>query len=106
MKFFSTTDLQKDMKNVWTILKKEKEVMITVNGKPSAMLIESNEDSFEELRLNLIRARFTKTLSDSNRRARQNGLDKLSMEEIDEIIDEIHKADETKKANKTKLAKK
>ena len=92
MKFFSTTELQKDMKRVWAVLEKEKQVLITQNGKPVAVLTESSEDLFERQRDEFIKSQFKASLDATAQRAKASGMDKLSYQEIDAIIKKMNSA--------------
>ena len=48
MKFYSMYDLRKESKNMWEVLSSSGEVIITKNGKPAALMIQINEDNFED----------------------------------------------------------
>jgi antitoxin (DNA-binding transcriptional repressor) of toxin-antitoxin stability system len=71
---------------VWQRLEAERELVITRNGKPFAVLAftESNrvEDSLRAIR----RARFEQALERQHRRARAAGLDRASLKEINAEI--------------------
>lgn len=49
MYFYSVQDLSTDPKSVWENLSAGKEVIITKNGKPSALLIDLPKGSFDEI---------------------------------------------------------
>ena len=48
MNFYSVRDLRTTQKAIWENLEKDGEVVITNNGKPTALLINIEEGSFEE----------------------------------------------------------
>lgn len=48
MKFYSIRDLRTESKNVWENLSSGGEIIITNNGKPSALMINIPEDNFDE----------------------------------------------------------
>ena len=47
MNFYSVRDLRTESKNVWDNLSMGGEVVITNNGKPSALMIDIPEGSFD-----------------------------------------------------------
>lgn len=49
MKFYSMRDLRAESKQMWETLSANQEVVITNNGKPAALMIDVNEDNFEEM---------------------------------------------------------
>ena len=49
MNFYSVRDLRTESKNVWENLSAGGEVVITNNGKPSALMIDIPEGSFDEI---------------------------------------------------------
>ena len=48
MKFYSMRDLRTESKTIWENLSSNGEVIITNNGKPAALMIDLNEDNFED----------------------------------------------------------
>ena len=48
MKFYSVRDLRTTSKKIWENLNFDGEAVITNNGKPIALLIDIDDDSFEE----------------------------------------------------------
>lgn len=48
MKFYSIRDLRTKSKNVWENLSSGGEIIITNNGKPSALMVNIPEDNFDE----------------------------------------------------------
>lgn len=48
MNFYSVRDLRTTPKSIWENLSKDGEVIITNNGKPSAVLLDISDGSFEE----------------------------------------------------------
>lgn len=48
MNFYSVRDLRTTPKSIWDNLSKDGEVIITNNGKPSAVLLDISDGSFEE----------------------------------------------------------
>ena len=48
MNFYSVRDLRTTPKSIWNNLSKDGEVIITNNGKPTAILLDISNGSFEE----------------------------------------------------------
>ena len=49
MNFYTTTDLGTIPKNIWHTLETDGEVIITDNGKPTALMLNISEINFEEI---------------------------------------------------------
>ena len=49
MKFYSVRDLRTESKQMWNTLSSGREIIITNNGKPAALMLNIDEDNFEEL---------------------------------------------------------
>ncbi len=47
MNFYSVRDLRTDSKSMWNNLSSGKEVVITKNGKPAALMLDISSDNFE-----------------------------------------------------------
>ena len=86
MKFVSVRDLRNKTAAIREALKTEHEIVVTCNGKPFAILAEADEDTFEEKLAVLRRARARAVLDRIRARAKEQGLDKLTMKEIDAEI--------------------
>ena len=48
MNFYSMRDLRTESKKVWEVLSEGREVVITNNGKPAALMVELTEDNFDD----------------------------------------------------------
>ncbi|MCK4626074.1 MAG: type II toxin-antitoxin system prevent-host-death family antitoxin [Phycisphaerae bacterium] len=94
MKFIPSRDLRIRPGQVWKQLRKEGELIVTSNGKPVALMVPVDDD-FEES-LHILRGiRAKAALRKLQEQAAAKGLDKTTMEEIDEVIRksrEEHKA--------------
>ena len=86
MKFIPSRDLRIRPGEVWKKLKTERELIVTSHGRPVAMMVPVNEENFEESLTDLRRTRANTALKNIREQAAKNGLDKLTMDEIDEII--------------------
>ena len=68
-------------------LEREHELLVTNNGKPMALMVEIRPDEDPEIPLRAFReARGRQALSAIRRAAAANGTDRLSLEEINQII--------------------
>jgi len=67
----------------------QKETLLTANGKPVAILLPVDAASLDETLKILHRARSLQTLAEIRRRAREKGVDRIAMEEINEEIQAV-----------------
>lgn len=70
----------------WRSLEREREVVVTSNGKPIAILSAVNEDSLEETLAAIRRAKAVAAVTESQRRAALLGTEKLTLPEINREI--------------------
>ena len=86
MKFLSVRELKSKSAQVWKDLPVQKEMIVTSNGRPIAMLSSINENNLEKV-LNAFRiARATNAVASIQYESTEKGTDKMSMEEIDAEI--------------------
>lgn len=83
MKFLSVRDLRGNSARVWRELPLEKEMVVTSNGRPVAVLTAVDEGSVEESLAAWRRVRATQAIADIQMRSVQRGTDRFSMAEID-----------------------
>lgn len=86
MQFVTARDLRNKSAELWEQLAKEKELVVTINGKPIAVLSQVADDNLEETLRILRRTRAQQALSSIRATAVERGLDKLTMEDIDKEI--------------------
>ena len=86
MKFVTVRDLRGKTSELWKELEQERELVVTSNGKPIAILSATDEESFEECLWTLRRSRAGDALGRLQRDAFERGLRDLSSEEIDSEI--------------------
>ena len=86
MKFVTVRDLRLKAAKVWKQLQKEKEMVITSNGKPIALLSGINEDNLESSLSALRRSRAVLAINNMQNRSVRKGKDKISAREIDDEI--------------------
>jgi antitoxin (DNA-binding transcriptional repressor) of toxin-antitoxin stability system len=86
MKFVSVRDFKIRPGDVWKQLKIYKDVVITSNGKPIAIINPVEDENLENSIAVLRRARALLALEEMQKKAALKALDKLTEEEIEEEI--------------------
>ena len=86
MNFYSVRDLRTDSKRMWADLNRGDEVVLTNNGRPSALMIDIPEGSFDEIVQAVRQAKAMIALNSMRRRAAREGF--MSVEDIEAFIDE------------------
>ena len=84
MNFYSVRDLRTNAKALWTDLSSGNEVVLTNNGKPSALLIDIPEGDFEEVVQSVRQAKAMIAFNAMRKIAEDNGF--MSEEEIEAEI--------------------
>jgi antitoxin (DNA-binding transcriptional repressor) of toxin-antitoxin stability system len=86
MKFLSVRDLKTKSSQVWKELTEQKEMIVTSNGRPIALLSSINENNLEQVLTAFRRARATNAVASIQYESTQKGTDKISMDEINAEI--------------------
>jgi len=86
MKFISVRDFRIRPGDIWKQLKIDKDIVITSNGKPIAILNPVENNDLEGSITALRRARALIALEEIQKSSLAKGLDKLTDEEIEEEI--------------------
>ncbi|OEU52612.1 MAG: prevent-host-death protein [Desulfobacterales bacterium C00003106] len=89
MKFLSVRDLKTKSSQVWKDLPEQKEMVVTSNGRPIALLSSINENNLEQVLTAFRRARSTNALASIQYDSIQKGTDMISMDEINAEIEVI-----------------
>jgi antitoxin (DNA-binding transcriptional repressor) of toxin-antitoxin stability system len=92
MKFITVRDLRGRSGQVWNKLAREREVILTSNGKPIAILSAVTEDTLEESLAAVRRARAVAAVETLQRKSVKTGTDRLSSKEISAEIRAARKA--------------
>jgi antitoxin (DNA-binding transcriptional repressor) of toxin-antitoxin stability system len=92
MRFVSVRDLRSRGRQVWKQLETEKELIITSNGRPIAIITGVNQENFEQILRDLRRARALRAVEEMQRASVLTGLDKMPDKEIDTEIREARRA--------------
>lgn len=86
MKFLSVRDLRGKSASVWRELPSEREMVVTNNGRPVALLTAIDETSVETSLAAWRQVRATQAVTSIQQQSMRNGTDSFSMDEIDEEI--------------------
>jgi antitoxin (DNA-binding transcriptional repressor) of toxin-antitoxin stability system len=86
MKFISVRDLRGKSGEVWKDLPADREVVVTSNGRPIAILSAVSESNLEESLSAIRQARAVEAVMSLQRRSVERGIDGMTMEEIDAEI--------------------
>lgn len=89
MKFLSVRDLKTKSSQVWKELPGQKEMIVTSNGRPIAILSSINENNLEQILTAFRRARATGAVASIQYESTQKGTDKISMDEINAEIKKV-----------------
>jgi antitoxin (DNA-binding transcriptional repressor) of toxin-antitoxin stability system len=91
MKFISVRDLRGKAAEVWKDLPAEREVVVTSNGRPIAILSAISESNLEESLSAIRQARAVEAVKSLQKRSVERGTDSLSLEEINSEIKAVRK---------------
>jgi antitoxin (DNA-binding transcriptional repressor) of toxin-antitoxin stability system len=89
MKFVSTRDFRTSSAKIWEILPEEREMVITNNGKPVALLTPLSDTTLENTLAAIRQAKAINAVKSIQQESLKKGLQKTTMEEIDEEIRRI-----------------
>ncbi len=86
MNFYSIRDLRTESKSMWADLSRGDEVILTNNGRPSAIMIDIPEGSFDEMVQAVRQAKAMIALNNMRQRAAREGF--KSDDEIEALVNE------------------
>ena len=86
MQFISVRDFRSSSAAIWKNLPKEKEMVVTNNGKPIALLVPLTDKTLEDTISEVRRARAINAVKLIQQQSIENGTDKMTLEEINEVI--------------------
>lgn len=92
MKYVSVRDLRNRASEVWRDLAKEKDLVLTSNGRPIAILSSIGEDNVDEALAALRRARAVLAVKKLQAQSVAQGTDKLTEDEIEEEIAAVRRS--------------
>jgi len=91
MKFINVRELRLRPGEVWKKLKIEKDIILTLNGKPFAILNSTDEDRLEQTLAFLRRSRALEAMEKLQKYSKEKGLDKLTIEDIEKEIQSVRR---------------
>jgi len=86
MKFLSVRDLRGKSAQIWKELPEEREMVVTNNGRPIAILVAITEANLEESLSALRRSRSVEAVVSLQRRSVEKGTDRIPLDEINAEI--------------------
>ena len=86
MKLLSVRDLKTKSSQVWRELPEQKEMVITSNGRPIAILSSVNENNLEQVLSAFRQARATEAVTSIQYESVRKGTDKITLDEINNEI--------------------
>lgn len=92
MRFVTVRDLRNKPAQVRQSLKKEKDIVLTSNGKPFAIVTLTSEESVEKNLSMMRRIRAENAMVSMQKRSMKLGNDKISLDEITAEINAVRKA--------------
>jgi prevent-host-death family protein len=94
MKFVSVRDLRLKPGKVWKMAKEERDLVLTVNGRPVAILTGVDENSFETEVEAIRRARALQALDSLQVASLKKRTDRITVDKIDKEIRAVRKSRE------------
>ena len=91
MQFLTVRELSKSPKETLLALEKDGKAVLTNNGKPKALLLKVDPDSFEKTLSILQKLEFMQTLGDMRLTSLRNGNSAMSLDEINKEIKSARK---------------
>lgn len=91
MRFLSVRDLRGKSAQIWKDLPEEREMVITSNGRPIAILATISESNLEESLTAFRQARAVEAVASLQRRSADQGTNRITMDEIDAEIQAVRK---------------
>ena len=91
MRFLSVRDLRSKSAQVWQDLPSERELIITNNGRPIAILAAVSESNLEESLIAFRQARAVEAVASLQRRSADQGTNGITIDEIDAEIKAVRK---------------
>jgi len=86
MRFLSVRDLKSKSSEIWRELPEEKDMIVTSNGRPIAILSTIDEKNLEQVLTSFRRARATAAVASIQYESIKKRTDKISMDEIESEI--------------------
>ena len=94
MQFISVRDLRGKSSEVWRQLQSEREMVVTSNGKPVAILSTVSEATLEETLMAIRRAVAVSAVTSIQQQSVRNGLDKTPLKKVNEVINDVRRGND------------
>lgn len=91
MDFVSVRELRTQSAAVWDALSKEKDLVVTSNGKPIAVLSATTAPTLEASLAALRQARAQLAVAAMQQRAQETGSDKLALDDVNAEIEAVRR---------------
>ena len=91
MDFVSVRELRTQSAAVWDALSKEKDLVVTSNGKPIAVLSATTASTLEASLAALRQARAQLAVAAMQQRAQETGSDKLTLDDVNAEIEAVRR---------------
>lgn len=92
MEFVSVRELRSRSAAVWSSLAREKDLVVTSNGKPIAVLSATTASTLEASLAALRQARAQLAVGAMQRSARETGADRMTLEDVNAEIDAVRRS--------------
>ena len=89
MKFLSVSDIKTKSAQVWKDLPDQKEMVITSNGRPIAILSSITEDNLEQVLSAFRQARAMEAVTSIQYESVRKGTDKITLQQINNEIKSV-----------------
>ncbi|MDR3365172.1 MAG: type II toxin-antitoxin system Phd/YefM family antitoxin [Clostridiales Family XIII bacterium] len=86
MNFLSMRELRTQTAAIKTMLSNDGSIVVTNNGKPAALMIDINEDNFEDVLTDLRKLRAKRAIRLLQKQSEKAGMSGMQMEEIDAVV--------------------
>jgi len=91
MKFISVRDFRSKTGEVWKSLEKERDLVLTNNGKPVAIVTAVQEATLEYSLKSIRQARALAAVERMQAASVKNGTDRMTLKQINAIINEVRR---------------
>lgn len=91
MDFVSVRELRTQSAAVWDALRKEKDLVVTSNGKPIAVLSATTASTLEASLAALRQARAQLAVAAMQQRAQETGSDRLTLDDVNAEIEAVRR---------------
>lgn len=86
MNFYTVRDLRTHPREVWDKLSETQEIIITNNGKPTALMIEIDDENLEEVLASVRQSMAMRAVNKLRIASVRSGRSEMTSEDIDEEI--------------------